>query len=145
MSSTGCNDLPVRAEVTRNRNLLASSVFATGISFEMHFDYAPFPLLSYPSHYEADSPTEPRFEREAFPCKVNDLCEAIAKGQVDKLKSYISSTENKADILDQNGESALHHAARINRVEVIDFLIKAGASVDIYSKDGFTPLHEAAR
>lgn len=110
----------------------------------MHFTFTPSPHQSCPSHDEADSPTEPRFER-VFPCKVNDLYEAIAKGQVDKMKSYLSSTENKVDILDQNGDTALHHATRMNRVEVIDFLIKAGANVDVYSRDGLTPLHEAAR
>lgn len=110
----------------------------------MNFDFAPSPVLSCPG-YDENSPTEICFEWDAFPCNANSLFEAIAKEQVDKIKTYLSATENKADILDQSGTTALHHAARMNRVKVIDFLLKAGASVDIYSRDGFTPLHEAAR
>ena len=47
--------------------------------------------------------------------------------------------------MDQFGASALHHAAKMNRVQVINFMIKAGSSVDVYNKDGLTPLHVAAR
>jgi len=85
------------------------------------------------------------FDLEPLLPKTNNLFEAAANGQVDDIQSYLLTTKNKADILDQNGDSALHHAARMNRVQVIDFMLTAGASVDIYSKDGFTPLHLAAR
>ena len=85
------------------------------------------------------------FELEPLIHKRNNLFEAAANGQVDDIQAYLSTTANKTDILDQNGDSALHHAARMNRVQVIDFMLTAGASVDLYNKDGFTPLHLAAR
>ena len=77
--------------------------------------------------------------------ETNDLFEAVANGQVADIQTYLSSKKNKADILDQNGLSALHYAAKMNRVQIIEFMLKAGASVDVYSKDGLTPLHVAAR
>lgn len=110
----------------------------------MNIDFAPSPLLSSPGDHESP-PNGSCIKWEAFPSKTNNLFEAAASGQVDDIQTYLSSTKNKADILDQNGASALHHAAKMNRVQVIEFMIKAGASVDVYSKDGFTPLHVAAR
>ena len=85
------------------------------------------------------------FELEPLLRKAKNLFEAAANGQVDDIQSFLSTKENNADILDQNGESALHHAARMNRVQVIEFMLTAGATVDLYNRDGFTPLHVAAR
>lgn len=110
----------------------------------MNIDFAPSPSLSSPGDDE-NSPNGICFERPAFSCKTNDLFEAAANGQVEDIQTYLSTTKNKADILDQHGASALHHAARMNRVQVIDFMLKAGASVDVYSRGGLTPLHVAAR
>ena len=110
----------------------------------MNIVFAPSPLLSSPGDHES-SPNGSYFEWEALPRETNNLFEAAANGQVADIQTYLSSTKNKADILDQNGLSALHHAAKMNRVQVIEFMLKAGASVDVYSKDGLTPLHVAAR
>lgn len=110
----------------------------------MNIDFAPSPLLSSPGDHES-SPNGSCFEWESLPRETNNLFEAAANGQVANIQTYLSSTKNKADILDQNGLSALHHAAKMNRVQVIEFMLKAGASVDVYSKDGLTPLHVAAR
>ncbi|KAJ7385774.1 hypothetical protein OS493_013808 [Desmophyllum pertusum] len=110
----------------------------------MNIDFAPSPSLSSPGDDE-NSPNGICFEWPAFSCKTNDLFEAAANGQVEDIQTYLSTTKNKADILDQHGASALHHAARMNRVQVIDFMLKAGASVDVYSRGGLTPLHVAAR
>ena len=77
--------------------------------------------------------------------KTNNLFEAAANGQVKDIQTYLSTENNKADTLDQNGYSDLHHAARMNRVLFIELKKTTGATIDIYSKDGFTPLHLAAR
>lgn len=102
----------------------------------MNIDFAPSPLLSSPGDHES-SPNGSCFEWEVgLPRETNNLFD---------IQTYLSSTKNKADILDQNGLSALHYAAKMNRVQIIEFMLKAGASVDVYSKDGLTPLHVAAR
>ena len=111
----------------------------------MNIDFAPSPLLSSPGDHES-SPNGSCFEWEVgLPRETNNLFEAAANGQVADIQTYLSSKKNKADILDQNGLSALHYAAKMNRVQIIEFMLKAGASVDVYSKDGLTPLHVAAR
>ena len=110
----------------------------------MNIDFAPSPLLSSPGDHES-FPNESCFEWIAFPRETNNLFEAAAHGKVADIQTYLSSTKNKEDILDQNGASALHHAAKMNRVLVIELMIKAGVSVDVCCKDGFTPLHVAAR
>ena len=110
----------------------------------MNIDFVPSPSLSSLGDHERP-PNESRFEWEAFPCETNYLFQAAANGQLVDIQTDLSSTKNMADILDQFGASALHHAAKMNRVQVINFMIKAGSSVDVYNKDGLTPLHVAAR
>ena len=41
--------------------------------------------------------------------------------------------------------TALHEAAAYGRAEVVDFLIRAGADVEVVDTEGVTPLHCAAR
>ncbi|KAL9969346.1 hypothetical protein ACROYT_G021550 [Oculina patagonica] len=113
----------------------------------MNIDFAPSPLLSSSGDDDGSPNGGTCFEWEAFPRKTSSLFEAAASGQVADIQTYLSMTTEaeKVDVLDQNGASALHHAAKMNRVRVIDFMLKAGANVDVYSKDGLTPLHVAAR
>ena len=110
----------------------------------MNIDFVPSPLQTSPVNgfHSTDGFV---FELEPLLRKANNLFEAAANGQVDDIQSFLSTKENKADILDQNGDGALHHAARMNQVQVIEFMLTAGATVDLYNRDGFTPLHVAAR
>ena len=110
----------------------------------MNISFVPSPLQTSPMN-DFRSTDGIFFELEPLLRKANDLFEAAAKGQVDDIQSFLSTKENNADILDQNGDSALHHAARMNQVQVIEFMLTAGATVDLYNRDGFTPLHVAAR
>merc|ERR1712086_1222713 len=48
------------------------------------------------------------------------------------------------DILDKNGNTALHKAAHKNSLKVAEFLVAANANVDVKDKDGYTALHYAA-
>lgn len=108
----------------------------------MNIDFAPSPLAID----DESSPNGIFFKMEPIVEKSNSVFDAAANGKMADIQTYLSTTtEDNLDILDQNGASALHHAARMNRVQVIDFMLKAGASVDVYSKDGLTPLHVAAR
>lgn len=113
----------------------------------MNFDFAPSPLLSSPGDDDSSPSSGTCFDWEAFPRKTSSLFEAAANGQVADIQTYLSRTTDAkvVDVLDENGASALHHAAKMNRVQVIDFVLKAGANVDVFSKDGLTPLHMAAR
>lgn len=108
-------------------------------------DFLPSPLSMHPAVDDETSLNGLSFELQLLPRGKNNMFEAAANGQIDDIKTYFSTVANKVDILDQNGASALHHAAKMNRVEVIDFMLKAGADVDVYSTEGLTPLHVAAR
>lgn len=44
---------------------------------------------------------------------------------------------------DMTGETALHKAARGNRLQIVKFLANSGARLDAWSKSGSTPLHVA--
>ena len=104
----------------------------------MNIDFAPSPLAPSPDEDEI------RFEFELLPQRPsNHLLAATANGQVADMPTDLSTA--MADVLDGNGTSSLHHAARMNDAQAIDFILKAGARVDVYSKDGLTPLHVAAR
>jgi len=50
---------------------------------------------------------------------------------------------------DINGETAIHHAVRSNNVDtaktIIEYLVHAGASLDVQNRIGETALHIAAR
>lgn len=107
----------------------------------MNIDFAPSPL--------ATSPDEDgiRFEFELLPHRANNYLlaatTATANGQVTDMPTDLSTA--MADVLDENGPRSLHHAARMNDTKTIDFILKAGALADVYTKDGLTPLHVAAR
>lgn len=105
----------------------------------MNIGFAPSPLATSP---DEDGTC---FGLESFPDRTNNLfaATAAANGQGADIQTYLSTA--MADVLNQNGATALHHAARRNDVKVIDFMLKAGARVDVYRKDGLTPLHVAAR
>lgn len=112
----------------------------------MNIGFAPSPLAISPAGDDESSPTGIIFEMEPTPDNTSDLFGAAVNGEMADIQTYLSkTTKGKADVSDQNVASALHHAARMNRIQVIDFMIKAGACVDIYNKDGFTALHVAAR
>ena len=105
----------------------------------MNIDFAPSPL--------ATSANEEGlcFEFESFPHRATNLPvdTTAANGQADDMQTNLSTS--MVEVLDENGASALHHAARMNDAQAIDSMLKAGARVDVYSKDGLTPLHVAAR
>ena len=112
----------------------------------MNIDFAPSPLAISPARDDETSQNGIFFEMEPFLDKTNNLFVVAANGQMADIQTLSTATEEKMlDVLDQNGANALHHAAKMNRVEVIERVLKAGANVDVFSKEGLTPLHKAAR
>jgi len=105
----------------------------------MNIDFAPSPLAASPDEDGIS------FEFESLPHRANNLLmtTSSANGQVADVQTDLSTA--MADILDENGTSALYCSARMNDAQAIDFMLKAGARLDVCSKDGLTPLHEAAR
>lgn len=111
----------------------------------MNIEFAPSPLKVVSSADDHNSTDKIFFELEPLMYKTNNLFEAATTGQMKDIQTYLSTENNKADALDQNGYSDLHHAARMNRVLFIELKKTTDATIDLHSKDGFTPLHVAAR
>ncbi len=44
------------------------------------------------------------------------------------------------NVTDQNGDTALHHAAYHNEINLIEFLLKNGANPNVFNKEGETPI-----
>jgi len=70
------------------------------------------------------------------------IMRAARSGNVDVLQlSY--NVLGRLDLTDENGISALHHAASYGRLEACDFLLHHGVSVDTDDTDVPSPLHVA--
>lgn len=81
-----------------------------------------------------------------------NLLQASAEGNITLVKERIKElTDLRKDLdvelnlVDGEGFSAMHLAARYNRKNVIDVLIKNGANKDLRGVEGLTPLHLATK
>lgn len=74
--------------------------------------------------------------------KPETVQECILNGDIEKAKSYFT---DQADInmVDENGDTALHVAARMNEGDLVTFLVVKGADTELKNNDGETPLHSA--
>ena len=80
------------------------------------------------------------------------LHQAAREGALDRVKETLEEMQSKGydtlkfiDQLNGNSLSPLHLAARYNRATVVQYLLEAGAYVDICGEDNNTPLHLAAK
>ncbi len=67
-----------------------------------------------------------------------------AEGRIDELRDLIVKGE-KVDSIDYRGATPLFYAARNGQVEVVDYLLKNGASTTIKLSGGSTPEAVAAK
>ncbi|VDN23424.1 unnamed protein product [Gongylonema pulchrum] len=68
---------------------------------------------------------------------------ALDEGNIEKLKELLSGSTALLEERDENQLTALHWAADRGKLELVDFLIGAGADVNIQDYGGQTPLHYA--
>ena len=77
--------------------------------------------------------------------KVEKFCgrAAFLSDPADDIKVALLLLEHGAtlDLLDKDGCSLLHHAAKRGSTLICDFLVERGADVNAKAKDGRTPLH----
>ncbi len=68
--------------------------------------------------------------------------EFIMAGEIEKAKSFFT---NQAEInnVDEDGDTALHVAAKLNESDLVTFLIVKGADTELKNNRGDTPLHVA--
>lgn len=72
------------------------------------------------------------------------LSQLVSDGDIEKLRSF-SAIDSEIDSLDTNGFAALHYAAQLDRVEILNLLLDNGANRDVQGENGVTPLHLASK
>jgi len=70
---------------------------------------------------------------------------AAASGNSEEVRKVLAEKKYDLDALDEYGFTALHYAARYNKVFIVNMLLDFGARVAVVGIDGSTPLHLAAR
>ena len=70
--------------------------------------------------------------------------ELILQGRYDEAKEAFK-TKTDINSADENGDSALHVAARVNEADLVSFLIIKGADTELRNNDGDTALHVAIK
>ena len=70
------------------------------------------------------------------------LMAAVFKNYLDITKMLLD-LDADVDIVDANGNTALHYAVRFSYVEIIRLLIAKGADIELEDNKGFSPLHYA--
>lgn len=68
-----------------------------------------------------------------------ELIKAISLNETQRAKDIIAKGEY-INLVDANGRSALHYAARMNNLELVAMLVKKGARVDLKDRFSQTPL-----
>ncbi|MBN2245369.1 MAG: ankyrin repeat domain-containing protein, partial [Candidatus Aminicenantes bacterium] len=74
----------------------------------------------------------------------DEIHEASAKGDLEKVIEILKKDPNALNQLDQNGRTPLHHASIIGNNQLAEYLIKQGADLDSQDENKNTPLHNAA-
>lgn len=75
-----------------------------------------------------------------------DLRDAISAGNVARVKLFERDGIDWRDLTDYaNNYSALHHAVRYNRLELVRYFVENGADVFAKTADGWTPADIAAQ
>ena len=75
--------------------------------------------------------------------KADTLYQAAAKGNVDRLRSYL---KNKVPVndCDEYNMTLLHHAVHGGQEEIVNMLVDAGADCDLKDSEGWTAVHTAS-
>ena len=80
----------------------------------------------------------------APPLAAQSIFEAAREGDTDTVRELLEYDPELARAADEDGRTALHHAASRGQVEVATILLDAGAEIDAPEEDNETPLHYAA-
>lgn len=72
------------------------------------------------------------------------LCAAARAGELAKVKELLAASPLLIRAKDDEGKTALHHAASGGRMEVVKFLLEQGADPTARDKYNITPMERAA-
>jgi len=78
------------------------------------------------------------------PARCDQIHDAAKKGDLAKVEQLIKSHPDSVAGRDKKGQTALHHAARNGRKDIVELLLANKAEVDARDRYGNTPLSDAA-
>ncbi|GFO49618.1 notch-regulated ankyrin repeat-containing protein [Plakobranchus ocellatus] len=78
------------------------------------------------------------------PCQMT-FHEAVSNGDTTELRRILEEREGKVNVnlLDTDGQTALHHGCLQGNLELVKILVRFGADVRLANRDGWAPLHLA--
>ncbi|XP_034187446.1 ankyrin repeat domain-containing protein 49 [Osmia lignaria lignaria] len=82
-------------------------------------------------------------ERNAKEPDEKEILNAAENGELDKVKKLITINLGLLEATDKDGYTPLHRACYGNHVEIVEYLIQAGAKINAETLDGWQPLHSA--
>ncbi|KYN07963.1 PREDICTED: ankyrin repeat domain-containing protein 49-like [Cyphomyrmex costatus] len=82
-------------------------------------------------------------ERNAKEPDAKAILSAAEEGNLENIKNLLSKNYQLLDCTDKDGYTPLHRACYGNNVEVVEYLLEAGAKIDAKTQDEWQPLHSA--
>ncbi|XP_011702110.1 PREDICTED: ankyrin repeat domain-containing protein 49-like [Wasmannia auropunctata] len=82
-------------------------------------------------------------ERNAREPDEKAMLSAAEEGNLDKIKKLLSKNCLLLDCTDKDGYTPLHRACYANNVQVVEYLLEAGARIDAKTQNEWQPLHSA--
>ncbi|XP_053980875.1 ankyrin repeat domain-containing protein 49-like [Hylaeus anthracinus] len=82
-------------------------------------------------------------ERNAKEPDENEILCAAEKGDLEKIKILLIKNPCLLQCMDKDGYTPLHRACYGNHIEVVEYLLRAGAKIDAKTMDEWQPLHSA--
>jgi ankyrin repeat protein len=80
----------------------------------------------------------------AAPLRAQTIFDAARAGDAARVRGLLGIDPQLAGATDEDGRTALHHAAARGHIEVATILLRGGAEIDAREEDDETPLHSAA-
>ena len=68
-----------------------------------------------------------------------------SRGRINRVETYLESDKFYVDYAIENGDTPLYIASFNGHLEIVEFLLRKGAKVDLGNKDGETPLYIASQ
>ncbi|XP_031829365.1 ankyrin repeat domain-containing protein 49 [Nomia melanderi] len=82
-------------------------------------------------------------ERNAKEPDAKEILEAAERGDLAKIKKLLTKNLRLLECTDKDGYTPLHRACYGNHVEIVEYLLQAGAKIDAKTLDEWQPLHSA--
>lgn len=82
-------------------------------------------------------------ERNAREPDQKAILDAAEKGNLAKIKILLCQNPSLLQCTDKDGYTPLHRACYDNHVEIVEYLLQAGAKIDAKTQDEWQPLHSA--